>query len=998
MPHAVSLVHPGMKSALALVLVLAGALGEARLAFADAESEAHGKAVQGEAELAAGKHAEAARSFEEAYRLQPLPLYQRRQGDALKGAGDCTRAIPAFQAYHEKTKDSDVLKEIQSCKETLAKGSAGRLEGPVLWAQLLRTGRYAEAEREARAAQGDPRLAARAHTALGRALLAQGQEPEAMAAFERALAADPKAFRARLSWGLALLARGEVKRARPVLEKFFDLYNNDEAKDAPALTDVAVAMRSLERWHDAHRVFGEAVKADKSYARAHVQWGNLLLEKYNVTEAKQSFDDALRVDPDLPAARVGLARVYLEGAHEVPKALEEVEKALKVNPHLSAARVLLARLHLLSEDTERAREEAGKALAVNPGDREALAMRAAAYYLADDREGFEGTKREALARRGGEAEFFLAVASHASVFHRYEEAIGLIEEGLKRDPSYWPAYAELGLNYLRLGNEQRGKELLQKSWDKDPFNARTKNILDLYDDSIQNYRFALSPHFRIRFHKDDERVLRPYVSAHLERAYREMAARYGFEPRVPITVELFARAEDFGVRTVGLPRLASVGVCFGRVVTSMSPRAGRAFNWGQVLWHELNHVFTLQLSRARVPRWLTEGLAVVEEGKGHPSWARKMDGQMMTALRGGRLRKISELNLGFTRARSVPEILQAYYQAAHAATFLLERVGDAGVVRLVRGFGEGKRLAALLGEVASLTPEQFDAEFKTWLAKRLQHLAANFEVDYDAFDLEALEAKSRAEPKSADVWAELGAARFKKRQVSEAEEAVKTALGLAPAHPLAKYVAAELAVFRKQYDEAIGAYEGVLAAGKDGYELRKTLGLLYRKKNLTDKAREHLEAAKKRNPQATLPYEVLAEIYEKAGQKAEAIAELERLARMDQKNFRALRRVARHWAKNGGAAKVIEFGELALYLNPFDAELHLELGRAHGASGAWDRALAELKTALDAGYKFPAEVQVEISQVHLAAGRRQEARDAAQEAFKLDANHARAKEILEQTK
>jgi tetratricopeptide (TPR) repeat protein len=994
----VSLVFSSMKSVLAGVLVLAVSLGQARAAFGDAESDAHARAVQGEARLAIGKHAEAARLFEEAYRLHPLPLYERRLAETLKAAGDCARAISVFQAYHAKTNDSDVLKEIQACKEILSQRSAGRLEGPALWAQLLRTGRYAEAEQQARGAQGDPRLAAQANTALGRALFAQGKETEALAAFERALAVDPKAFRARLLWGLALFSRGEAKRARQVLEKFFDHYNQDEVKGAAALTDVAVAMRSLERWHDAHRVFGEAVKADKSYARAHLEWGNLLLEKYNVTEARQSFEDALKIDPDLPAARVGLALVHLEGAHDVPKALEEVERALQVNPHLSEARVLLARLHLLSEDTERARQEAERALAVNPGDRRALAMRAAAYYLADDREGFEKTKREALARRGGEAEFFLLVASHASVFHRYEEAIGLIEEGLKRDPSYWRAYAELGLNYLRLGNEQRGKEFLQKAWDKDPFNARTKNILDLYDDSIQNYRFVLTPHFRIRFHKDDERVLGPYVSAHLERAYREMVARYGFEPRVPITVELFARPEDFGVRTVGLPKLASVGVCFGRVVTSMSPRAGRVFNWGQVLWHELNHVFTLQLSRARVPRWLTEGLAVVEEGKGHPSWARKMDAQMMAALRGGKLRKISELNLGFTRARSVPEILQAYYQAAHAATFLLERVGERGLVRLVRGFGEGKRLGALLLEVVGLTPDQFDTEFKTWLAKRLEHLAENFEVDYDAFDLKVLEARGRAEPKSAQVWAELAAARFKKRQVAEAEEAVKTALGLAPAHPLANFVAAELAVFRKQYDEAIGSYERVLAAGKDGYELRKTLGLLYRKKNLTDKAREHLEAAKKRNPQATLPYEVLAEIYDKAGQKADAIAELEQLARMDQKNLGALRRVTRHWAKNGNAARVIEFGELALYLNPFDAELHLDLGRAHAASGAWERALAELQAALDAGYRFPAEVHVEIAQVHLAAGRRQEARDHAQKALKLDANDTRAREILEQTK
>src|SRR5262249_47819663 len=162
---------------------------------------------------------------------------------------------------------------------------------------------------------------------------------------------------------------------------------------------------------------------------------------------------------------------------------------------------------------------------------------------------------------------------------------------------------------------------------------------------------------------------------------------------------------------VGLPQLASLGVCFGRVVTSMSPRAKRGFNWGQVLWHELNHVFTLQLSRARVPRWLTEGLAVVEEGRGHPSWAREMGARMLSLLRSGKLRKISELNLGFTRARSVPEILQAYYQAAHAAAFMVDRIGDAGLVKMMKAFSDGKHLVAVLQEVVGLAPDQFDVEF-----------------------------------------------------------------------------------------------------------------------------------------------------------------------------------------------------------------------------------------------------------------------------------------------
>mgnify|MGYP000630559800 CR=1 FL=1 len=54
----------------------------------------------------------------------------------------------------------------------------------------------------------------------------------------------------------------------------------------------------------------------------------------------------------------------------------------------------------------------------------------------------------------------------------------------------------------------------------------------------------------------------------------------------------------------------------GNVVTLDSPRAREpgTFNWQATLWHELAHVFTLQASKQRVPRWLTEGLPQVKKG------------------------------------------------------------------------------------------------------------------------------------------------------------------------------------------------------------------------------------------------------------------------------------------------------------------------------------------------------------------------------------------------
>ena len=89
---------------------------------------------------------------------------------------------------------------------------------------------------------------------------------------------------------------------------------------------------------------------------------------------------------------------------------------------------------------------------------------------------------------------------------------------------------------------------------------------------------------------------------------------------------MFPKHDDFAVRTVGLPgMIGALGACFGRVVTLDSPKARPPgdFNWAPTLWHELAHVMTLQLSKQRVPRWLTEGISTYEEKLGSPAWGRE---------------------------------------------------------------------------------------------------------------------------------------------------------------------------------------------------------------------------------------------------------------------------------------------------------------------------------------------------------------------------------------
>src|SRR6185369_15149524 len=111
----------------------------------------------------------------------------------------------------------------------------------------------------------------------------------------------------------------------------------------------------------------------------------------------------------------------------------------------------------------------------------------------------------------------------------------------------------------------------------------------------------------------------------------DLAARYGIRPPVPVRIEVFPRHADFSVRTVGLAGMGALGACFGPVIAMDSPSARDRgqFNWGSTLWHEIAHTFHLALSDNRVPRWLTEGLAVLEERRAKPGWGAQVSPEFL---------------------------------------------------------------------------------------------------------------------------------------------------------------------------------------------------------------------------------------------------------------------------------------------------------------------------------------------------------------------------------
>ena len=144
-----------------------------------------------------------------------------------------------------------------------------------------------------------------------------------------------------------------------------------------------------------------------------------------------------------------------------------------------------------------------------------------------------------------------------------------------------------------------------------------------------------------------------------------------------------------------------------------------------VLAHELAHVFAIQLSRSRVPRWFTEGLSELETARLRPEWTRHDDAALIRRLRRGELPTLLSLSNAFVTARG-DEAARAYAHAAVAVEFLERRFGFPALRDALVAFGRGEPEAAVLGKLTGLSAEALEREFRAELGRRF----ARFDKQY----------------------------------------------------------------------------------------------------------------------------------------------------------------------------------------------------------------------------------------------------------------------------
>ena len=463
--------------------------------------------------------------------------------------------------------------------------------------------------------------------------------------------------------------------------------------------------------------FDRATAMDSSYLESQRRTAALFLDKYDAPEARTLYAGVLRRAPEDAEALLGLARV--EEFESKGNALETARKSANANPRFAPARAFIARLQLDAEAFDSARVTARSAVALDSTLLDAWSVLGAVAWLTGDSVTYRDAQAVARRLQPGGAEFDVFLAEAAVRQRRYAEAVRLAGEAVGRDSLSVAALGVLGTNQLRLGDFPAGRAALERAFALDPYNVWHKNTLDLLD-KMRGFRTVERGRFRITAPEREADLLVLYIAPLLERAYDSLAMRYDYRPATPIHLELYDVQADFSVRTVGLNGLGALGVSFGNLLALDAPnvQAKGSYNWGSTAWHELAHTFTLGASAHRVPRWLSEGLSVLEERRANPGWGARGSLGWLMAYAGGRIRPLSQLNDGFMRPRTPDEVGNSYYQASLFGEWVESTRGAAALRGLLKGYRDGQDTPTVFQRVLGLSMAQADAQFDGWVQTR----------------------------------------------------------------------------------------------------------------------------------------------------------------------------------------------------------------------------------------------------------------------------------------
>lgn len=880
-----------------------------------------------------------------------------------------------------------------------------------------------EAEQPAETAPGKRaaalRVIAHASTTLGEAAAAV-----ALLAAESDVLAPARDARDAWALGAAQWEAGQRDAARATLE-LGAATGTDQPWDG--LVARAECQRRLGRLEAASQSLLAALEAaaeqDGEEPDALAALGDLYFEADKEVErakrrsAAQLYDAALALHATHEGALLGLFELHRTNWQRQRRSAGQfLDALLRARPR--SVETLLAAASADIDDglAKSARERLAILEEIAPGRRAVRTLRASMAFVERETEDGERILAELAAQDPRDGTPEREVGRHLLELYRFAEGLPFLKRAVERDPLDWEALTELGRALANTGDEKAAREALERAHEaaagrQDAWRDNMRLVLQR---TAERHGVRTQGDLTFSWESQGDEVMAEYLVPFYSDARAELARRYGFTP-TPTVIQVFRRHRDFSVRSTGFEGFPALGVCFGPVVTAVSPLAEMrgSQSWARTSFHEFTHVVHLGLSHNRCPRWITEGLATWEEVNRNPSWTRNMRRELIDAIAADDVIRTREMNRAFRGSR----ILFGYYQAGLMCTLLIEQYGFASMVRLLEAFDRGLDLDTALKETFATTPEQLDVDFLAWAKAHVAGLRVEPRWAPSALRSAAvgLTKKLPNDVGSRDAWQDrwitqaFGA--WQQRRKVDAQEALRVAREHALKNPRALLLQGEMAISDGDMEKATLYYREAIDGGRDDYRARMALASLARAAGDEDATERELLAAEAAFPgwdDVDLSAELaLADFYAEEDRVDDSMAARERWLAWNAGDAARRRQVAAWHVENGRLEPALKLLAEANEVDPFLRALHREWGDALRAAGRHAEALREFRMVLAVPPELDLEdslpwsdaARAELLALQAASlealDRRAEALARAQAALALDPDAKLAREVVD---
>ena len=821
---------------------------------------------------------------------------------------------------------------------------------------------------------------------------------------------------------------GRRDKALAVLDEVLQAYNNESTSTA----DIPWVARAAERatWlsdkpdddmlTQAQGLMQKYIKEHEDDTDAILQYADLFRSDKGMqgqSSAAKHYKRLLKENSEIAIARVGLAYTQLV-FYKQSQALKGLARALQTNPNLVPALALKAQIHVGDGDYEDAEALIQRAHAVDPDNKDVNAIEAALHYIRGDQKRYEELRDKVLGRDPKYGQFYLTVSELVGERQRrYDTAGELARKAIEIDPTDRNAYVALGEALMNTGKTDEALKLFNKGYEvaKQWADIRRDNWIEVLTQALPKHKVFKTKHFIVRIPFKEAPVMKHYLLPLLEEAYDVLGKKYGVQPPSVVYADAFDRDDDFSVRSVGTLGLPALGVCFGNVVTLLGPTAKPMgqFSWSRTTWHEFAHVVTLTQSEGQVPRWLTEGLSVFEEGQRKKVWGRDMDVELFNRWHNGSLLKMGSINSAFRG----PDIMFAYFQGGLIAEHLQEARGFDVIPKMLKLFAKDKSTKEVFEEILELELDKYDAMFHEYVGK----IVSNYKMvpTWNKATMRKLKSRTSKNPKDGEAWARLAWGHFQRKREIDAGAALQKAIQIDAELPEVVLLQARMAQQQERDGVAKELYEKYLDGDRDDLRARLFLAEYEMTHGTdTDSAVAHLQAAKKCFPRYAgkdNPYSQLAKLYRSAGMLKRSIQEMHGYIAVAPKDYKARKELLDWHIEQKEWKQARKLCEEMVDISPFggnvskdqepDLDLHRHYAKALTQLGDTKSALRELRVQVELGDMLPEEKQMEagvlddrisLGQVLLDDGDTDGALEQAFAALRIDPENVAARMLKQQ--